>query len=672
MYKKIFSRGKINGCVIKNKVILSPMDDALGQASGELTPRAIEYYANKAKNGCGLVHVGYISVTGPELGGVAITGQPHLRTLDDSHAMNVLADRVHEYGGKLFCQLMHPGRKTSAKYNEGHMPVSSTALPSQMVGKTDACHELTKEEIKQIVQDFARGAELAYKASADGVEIHCAHFYLLNQFMSPVRNERTDEYGGSLENRCRIVVEIIQEIRKRVPKSFPITARIHILEDEGYEDDLTIDDMIEMCKYLEAKGIDAFDFSIGTIDRTGTPEMKAGWRNEYYKRVKKEINVPIYGPNEVKTPDEAEQFLEEGVYDFISMGRQLTADPEWCVKAKEGRQEDIRPCISCNFCLQRVTADESQIRCVVNPLLGREIDNLAPLAKGEGLVVVIGAGPAGLQASITLSERGFKVLLIEAGPELGGALNLANKAPGKFRIDNLIRYYIHQVEKDKNIEVRLNSEITVDKLDEIKAMDPYAIILSSGGKPVVPRVPGVEKGIESTEVLNGSIEIKDKSVAVIGGGMTGLETAHKLAADGNKVTVIEMMPIVGNGIFYFNIAKTKQHLEELGAVIKTNTSLLEIKDNSVLVTPVENKGLANTTGMKNIAGFVDEDESEEHDGPYDIECDACVLAIGVQSDLSLLDELESRFDKVVDIGDCAKPGKISDATTGGYFAAKNL
>lgn len=673
MYEKLFSKGRINGCVIPNRVVLSPMDDTLGQASGEISPRAIEYYTAKAKGGCGLIIVGYIAVVGPELGGIAMSGETHLRTLNDRHAMSILAERVHEYGSKVFCQLNHPGRKTAPEYNEGHSPVSATALPSKMVGKTAPCHELTVEEIHQIEEGFANGAEHAWKAGCDGVEIHCGHFYLMSQFISPIRNERTDEYGGSMENRCRIVVETVQKIRERVPANFPVTCRIHLFDGEGYEGENTVDDMVEVAKYLEANGVDAFNTTIGSVDRTGSPEMKAGWRNEYYKKFKAALHVPVYGPNEVKTPEEAEQFLEEGIYDFQVLGRQHSADPEWANKAKAGRSEDIRPCISCNYCLYRVTAEDAQIRCAVNPLLGREIDNLAPLKKGEGTVIVIGAGPAGIQASMTLTERGFKVKLYDKRSELCGSLNLANKAPNKFRMDNLVAWYSRQVAKNPNIEVHLNTEVTTAMLDEFKKENPYAVILASGGQPIVPgRIPGIEKGISSFDVLRGDVKMSGKTVAVIGGGMTGLETAERLAEDGNKVIVIEMMPIVGNGIFYYNVVKTQMFLSERGAEIKTSTALKEVKDHSIVVEPYHGKFIsASLKGMRNINGFIDVKENE-NTGPYEIPVDATVLSLGIRPDLSMLDELEARFERVVNIGDCTNPGRIGDATSSAYLAVKNL
>lgn len=673
MYEKLFSKGKINGCVLRNRVILSPMDDTLGTATGEISQRAIEYYAAKAKGGTGLIIVGYIAVVGPELGGIAMSGETHLITLNDRHAMSILAERVHEYGGKVFCQLNHPGRKTAPEYNEGHMPVSATAMPSKMVGKTAPCHELTVDEIHRIEDGFARGAEHAFKAGCDGIEIHCGHHYLMNQFLNPVRNERTDEYGGSMENRCRIVVETVEKIRELVPATFPVTVRLPLFDGEGYEGENTLDDYIEIAKHLEAHGVDAFNTTIGSADRTGSPEMKAGWRNEYYKKFKAALHVPIYGPNEVKTPDEAEQFLEEGVYDFQILGRAHSADPEWCNKARSGHAEDIRPCISCNYCLYRVTAEDAQIRCAVNPLLGREVDNLQPMKPGEGTVIVIGAGPAGIQSAMTLTERGYHVEMYDKRDELCGSLNLANKAPNKFRMDNLVHWYRHQVEKNPNITVHLNTEITPEKLDELAAMKPRAVVLACGGQPIVPgRIPGIEKGIASFDVLRGDVKLTGKRVAVIGGGMTGLETAERLAEDGNEVIVVEMAPIVGNGIFYYNVVKTQQFLTERGATIKTNTALREIKDGAIVFEPWHGKFVSSSLkGMRNINGYVATGEAEQT-GPYEIPVDCTVLSLGIRPDSSLLEELESRFENVVAIGDCVNPGRIGDATGAAFLAVKNL
>lgn len=675
MYEKVFSKGKINGCVLRNRVIMSPMDDCLGQASGEMTARGVEYYASKAKGGTGLVIVGFVGVIGPEYGGVSMSGQTFLCNLDDRHAMNILADRVHEFGGKVFVQLNHPGRKSSPKFNKGHVPMSASAMTPQLEARGFApCREMTKDDIALIEDAFANAAEHAYYAGCDGVELHCAHWFMFHQFISPTRNCRTDEYGGSLENRCRIVTETIAKIRAKVPASFPVTVRVHLFDNEGMEGEPDLEEWVRVTKHLEASGVDAFHFSVGVEERTGAPDMPFGWRNEYLKRFKSELHVPIYGPNETKTPDEAESLLEDDVCDFIVMGRQHSADPEWCNKAKSGHPEDIRPCISCNWCVHRVTADQAQVRCAVNPLLGREVDNLMPMKKGEGTVIVIGAGPAGIQSALTLTERGFKVKLYDKRTELCGSLNLANKAPNKFRMDNLIRYYKHVVAKNENIELHLGTEVTPAMLDEFKALDPYAVVLASGGQPIVPgKIPGIEKGIACFDVLNGKVKFSGKHVAVVGGGMTGLETAERLAEDGNKVTLIEMMPLVGNGIYFYNVRRTRRQLEAKGAVIKTSTALQEVKDDCIVVAPANVNYIGTgLDGIKNIAGVADAVVADEHDGPYEIPVDATILSLGIRPELGMLEELESRFEKVIHVGDCTNPGRIGDATGAAFLAVKNL
>lgn len=675
MYEKVFSKGKINGCVLRNRVIMSPMDDCLGQASGEMTARGVEYYASKAKGGTGLVIVGFVGVIGPEYGGVSMSGQTFLCNLDDRHAMNILADRVHEFGGKVFVQLNHPGRKSSPKFNKGHVPMSASAMTPQLEARGFApCREMTKDDIALIEDAFANAAEHAYYAGCDGVELHCAHWFMFHQFISPTRNCRTDEYGGSLENRCRIVTETISKIRAKVPASFPVTVRVHLFDNEGMEGEPDLEEWVRVTKHLEASGVDAFHFSVGVEERTGAPDMPFGWRNEYLKRFKSELHVPIYGPNETKTPDEAESLLEDDVCDFIVMGRQHSADPEWCNKAKSGHPEDIRPCISCNWCVHRVTADQAQVRCAVNPLLGREVDNLMPMKKGEGTVIVIGAGPAGIQSALTLTERGFKVKLYDKRTELCGSLNLANKAPNKFRMDNLIRYYKHVVAKNENIELHLGTEVTPAMLDEFKALDPYAVVLASGGQPIVPgKIPGIEKGVACFDVLNGKVKFSGKHVAVVGGGMTGLETAERLAEDGNKVTLIEMMPLVGNGIYFYNVRRTRRQLEAKGAVIKTSTALQEVKDDCIVVAPANVNYIGTgLDGIKNIAGVADAVVADEHDGPYEIPVDATVLSLGIRPELGMLEELESRFEKVIHVGDCTNPGRIGDATGAAFLAVKNL
>lgn len=647
MYEKIFSRGRINGCELKNRVILPAMDDSLGGTGGDISPRAIEYYAARARGGCGLIITAYAAVCGPELSGIAMPGQAHLRTYDNGLAMHNLADRIHEYGAKVFVQLHHPGRKTQAEYNNGNQPVSCSALTPAMPEGTPPARELSVDEIKKIEESFAQAAEFAYWAGIDGVEVHCAHHYLLSQFINPAKNARTDEYGGSLENRCRIVVETMRAIRQRVPARFPVTIRINGYDGEGLEGEGDLTYMGRVAKYLSENGADAIHISLGGKENVGSPEVVSGWRNFIYEHYRKCVKVPIYGPNEIKTPEEAEKILDAGFVDFVVLGRQHTADPDWANKAKAGQAQDIRPCISCNYCLHLVTAEHSPIRCSVNPLAGREIDN-PYLKPGEGTIVIIGAGPAGIEGALTAAQRGFKVKLLDKNPEIGGALQLANKAPLKFRIDNLIQYYRRQIDRNKNIELRLNYEVTPENLAEIESMNPYAVVLATGGKPIIPRVEGVERAVTANDVLCGKVKLSGKKVVVIGGGMTGLETAELLAESDNEIVLLEMLPAVGRGICINNVLKTTKILGEKGVGIKTSHRLEAIKEKTVVVRDL----VQNSTA--------------------ELECDAVVLAIGVIPENSLLDKLEARFAKVVNVGDSSEAGKIATAVHDGYYYLKHV
>ena len=648
MYNKIFSRGKINGVELKNRVIMGPMDESLGDNSGNVSPRCMEYFLARAKGGTAALVTSYVAVCPPELGGIAMPGQLRLLNIGNQLSMAHFAERVHAYGAKLFVQLHHPGRKTTAEYNDGYQPVSCSAVTPSMPKDTVPCRELTVDEIKEIERYFVKGARFAMWAGADGIQIHCAHGYLLNQFLNPAKNARTDEYGGSMENRCRIVVEIVKGIREVVGPKFPITVRLNAFEGEGLPGEADADEMRRIGKYLSQNGIDGIHLTMTSIDRVGTPDMKAGWRNQIYAYFKEAVDtIPVYGPNEVKTPEEGEKVLESGSQDFLVLARQQIADPEWVNKAREGRSEDIRPCISCNTCMQQITIDHQPLRCSVNPLAGREIDNPF-LPKGEGLVIIIGAGPGGMQAALTASERGFKVILIEKEKELGGALQLANKAPDKFRIDNLICYFKGQIEKDPNIEVWLNYEVTEEKLDELAALKPYAVVSAVGGRQVVPNIPGVSLAVMANDVLSGKREIRNKKAVVVGGGMTGLETAEYLAARGNSVKVLEMLPAPGRGIFNFNVTKTVNALEKQRTEIYTCTRADSISKEAVTVT--------DTRSGRN----------------EEIPCDVVVLAIGVYTDHSMRDMLEKRFFNVTEIGDANKAGKIMTAVRDGYDRIKVL
>ncbi len=652
-YKKLFTPIQINGVELKNRIVMSPMHDGLGLTGGDVNEQVIEYFAARAKGGVGLIINGFTVVCPDELCGTAGAGQSHLTTLDNRNSFQLLAERLHEYDCKLFVQLHHPGRSVYAPQflNGGRQPVSSTAMPASLKGDSHAApaRELTVPEIKQIVKCYAIAAQGAYTAGCDGVEVHCAHGYLFSQFINPFKNERRDEYGGSLENCCRIATETLDAIRKVVPKSFPVSVRINGSEGDfrpnGKEWDMNY--MKGVAKLLVEHGADMVNVSMGGIDCMPNPDMRARYRDDIIKNIKDVVDVPVAAVNCLKTPEEAEGMLEDGIADMAILGRQLICDPEWANKARSGREEDIRPCLSCNNCIHHSSLMQP-IRCAINPLAGREAEDNT-LVPGSGNAVVIGAGPAGIEAAFTLAAKGYDVTMYEKSGVIGGSINLADKAPGKFRMDLLLDYWKHQLEKNDKITVKLNTEITAKKLAEIKReLDPKVVCLNVGGKPVVPPMPGLENAVTAHDILSGRVTAEGKRVVIIGGGMTALETAEFMAERRNSIVLCEMMPQFAADTFIYRVAKTQLGLARQGVCMKPHTMVLGANEEGVMYRDL-------VTGLEGV-----------------LPAELIVLSLGVRPDRALREKLEEHFDNVVVLGDSSKTGTLQNATGTTFHRLKRI
>ena len=652
-YEKLFTPIQINGIELKNRIVMSPMHDGLGLTGGDVNAQVIEYFAARAKGGVGLIINGFTVVCPDELCGTAGAGQSHLTTLDNRNSFQLLAERLHEYDCKLFVQLHHPGRSVYAPQflNGGRQPVSSTAMPASLKGDSHAApaRELTVPEIKQIVKCYAIAAQGAYTAGCDGVEVHCAHGYLFSQFINPFKNERKDEYGGSLENCCRIATETLDAIRKVVPKSFPVSVRINGAEGDfrpnGKEWDMNY--MKGVAKLLVEHGADMVNVSMGGIDCMPNPDMRARYRDDIIRNIKEVVEVPVAAVNCLKTPEEAEGMLEDGVADMAILGRQLICDPEWANKARSGREEDIRPCLSCNNCIHHSSLMQP-IRCAINPLAGREAEDNT-LVPGSGNAVVIGAGPAGIEAALTLAAKGYDVTVYEKAGVIGGSINLADKAPGKFRMDLLLDYWKRQLEKNDRITVKLNTEISEEKLREIKrVLDPKVVCLNVGGKPVVPPMPGLENTVTAHDVLSGRVTVEGKRVVIIGGGMTALETAEFMAERKNSIVLCEMMPQFAADTFIYRVAKTQLGLARQGVCMKPHTMVLGANEEGVMYRDL-------VTGLEGV-----------------LPAEVIVLSLGVRPDRALRAKLEEHFDNVVVLGDSNKTGTLQNATGATFHRLKRI
>lgn len=652
-YEKLFTPIQINGVELKNRIVMSPMHDGLGLTGGDVNRQVIEYFAARAKGGVGLIINGFTVVCPDELCGTAGAGQSHLTTLDNRNSFQLLAERLHEYDCKLFVQLHHPGRSVYAPQflNGGRQPVSSTAMPASMKGDSHAApaRELTVPEIKQIVKCYAIAAQGAYTAGCDGVEVHCAHGYLFSQFINPFKNERKDEYGGSLENCCRIATETLDAIRKVVPKNFPISVRINGAEGDfrpnGKEWDMNY--MKGVAKLLVEHGADMVNVSMGGMDCMPNPDMRARYRDDIIKNIKDVVDVPVAAVNCLKTPEEAEGMLEDGIADMAILGRQLICDPEWANKARTGREEDIRPCLSCNNCIHHSSLMQP-IRCAINPLAGRESEDNT-LVPGTGNAVVIGAGPAGIEAALTLAAKGYDVTMYEKSGVIGGSINLADKAPGKFRMDILLDYWKRQLEKNDKITVKLNTEITDEKLAEIKReLDPKVVCLNVGGKPVVPPMPGLENAVTAHDILSGKVSVEGKRVVIIGGGMTALETAEFMAERKNSIVLCEMMPQFAADTFIYRVVKTQLGLARQGVCMKPHTMVLGANEEGVMYCDL-------VTGLEGV-----------------LPAEVIVLSLGVRPDRALRAKLEEQFDNVLVLGDTNKTGTLQNATGETFHRIKRI
>lgn len=688
-YEKLFTPGKIGNVEIKNRVVMPPMMLGFGQMDGRPTEEMMNYYEERAKGGTGLIVTEITRINdfsgASAFAQLAISHDYHIAPLAE------MIRRVHKHGAKMFIQLHHPGRQNlgllmgtvplsigmekimGKAYDRMFYkvaPIGKKMMEKDIVLKTvspSKCEraysaeslnrEMSKKEIKKIIGQFIDGAVRAQKAGADGVELHAAHGYLIQQFLSPYTNRRTDEYGGSLENRLRFLREIVEGIKAKCGKEYPIIVRLSV--DEFYEKigkpgiGYTLEEGVQMAKAIEKMGADAIDVSSAGYDTYNywlePTSFEPGWRKYLAAAVKKEVSIPVLAANLIRSPEQAEAQLEEGIQDFVCLGRPHIADPHWANKAKEGRADEIKRCICCLYCMESMQNNAykgTHANCSVNPKLGHEKETLKMDGNGRA-VVIIGAGPAGLSAAEHLGARGFKVIVLEKDAVAGGQLQLANKPPLKDKIDWCIEDMVSAAQRN-GAEIRYNTPATVEL---VETLQPYAVVLATGGMAIKPRaikgsdLPNV---CTTTEILNGTVQLKDKNVAVIGSGMTGLETAEMLTEAGNKVTIVEMAPTIAPGTWMQHVDDCMPRLKKHDTKFFVGHKLESIEENAINLTEVK-------TGNIRV-----------------VPCDNVVLSLGVRPVNNLLEGLQGKFQKVYSIGDAAKTGRIADATAAGYALAKTL
>ncbi|WP_101772257.1 NAD(P)/FAD-dependent oxidoreductase [Peptostreptococcus faecalis] len=645
-YSKLFSPGKIGDLEIQNRVIMSSMGCSMANVDGTPSEQMISYYEKRARGGVGLICTEVTRINDEH--GIGEPAQLSVSHDEVILGLSKLADAVHKHGTKIFVQLHHPGNQTGSAAMYGVQPVAPSAVTCPIVGEEPRV--LSTEEVKGLIQDYIDGAWRAQQAGIDGVEIHGAHGYLINQFFSKHTNKRTDQYGGSLENRVRMAVEIIEGIRKRCGSDFPVTIRVTVEEFMG-DEGIQLDEGVEICKLLEKAGVDAIGVTSGIYESMNTIveplSYDEGWRVYLTEKVKNAVKIPVYGNGVIRHPDFAEKLIEEGKMDFIGMGRPHLADPEWCFKAKNDQADRIRYCVSCLRCFESVFSNSGAcvpIECSVNAQLGKE--SRYPYYAKDGknrTVVIIGGGPAGLESARVLAERRFKPILFELTDVLGGNVAIGKNPPGKEKLGWFIDYLKTELDR-LGVDIRMNTKVDIDKIEKL---NPYAIILATGSVPIIPKnIPGVfnENVYNVPDILSGKIQLRNKKVAVIGSGMTGIELAEMLASQGNEVSVIEMAKKIAPDGYWQSVMDVLKHLQEYNVKLMPEHKLLSIEKDRVKL----------------------EGETTE------LLCDEVVLALGVKSENSLCQELKSKFDNVYNIGDSHKVGKIVNAVSDAFVLCNNL
>lgn len=575
MYEKIFEPARIGSLELKNRIIVTPISTVMANEDGSPSEKYIRYIEEKAKGDWGLIVSEYYVV---ERKAGLFTRCFDISTEELIKKHSEVTKRVHAAGGKISAQINHGGRQIHKEIFGKELIAPSSVRDFAI---RDLPRELTIEEIHDLIEGYGNTALNLKKAGFDAVEIYGCHGFLVSQFLSRASNKRTDEYGGSLQGRCRFVVEVIQNIRKKVGKEFPVTIRIST--EEFVPGGLTLEENKAIAVILENAGVDAISCSKGvyvTGENIAPPNMleHAGYLNNAAE-IKKAVNIPVIFTGRVNDPNIAESILRSGKADFIGMTRASLADPQLLNKVKEGRFDDIQYCIGCNQGCIGSVFNGMHLRCLVNPFTGREDDIEVKSAEAQKKVIVVGGGIAGCEAALMAAKRGHDVTLYESQSKLGGQWNLAGMPPGKTELLSLLTWQKRKLNK-YGVKVVLNTYMTIDM---VHAEKPDEVIIATGAMPFIPPIKGIHQPhvVTANDVLSGK-EFFGKHVVVIGGGLVAAETAEFIATYGSKVVMIELADEILKGMDHHNRNVLMRNLKHHEVEMHTNSSLTEIQSDTVL------------------------------------------------------------------------------------------
>ena len=650
-YPKIFEPLTVKRMTIRNRVAMTPMGTNYGETSGEMSNRHMNYYSLRAKGGVGLIILENANVEYP----VGSNGTSQIRIDHDSFMPRYyqLVENLHKNGATVAIQINHAGASASSA-RTGMETVSSSNIPTKVGGEIP--RPMTKEEIFTTVKKYGEAAKRVQAIGFDAVEIHCGHSYLMSQFISPYYNKRTDEFGGSVENRLRFPRMVLEEVRRQVGPWFPIIVRISA--EERVPGGNTLEDTLEYLQYLD-EFVDMYDVSCGLnpslqyqIDSNYLPD---GWRSYQARAVKEKFGKPVINAGNYRDPKVVEKVLESGDVDMVGMGRGLIADPDWVVKVQKGEDEMIRKCISCNVgCAGNRIGVNRPIRCTVNPAVPEGDIYKKLKVKKNCNVVVVGAGTAGMEAACTAAEVGCNVFVLEKQDHVGGLSTFISDLPSKTRMKDFPRYLGKRAEKLPNLYMFLNTEATIEKIRNFK---PDIVVNATGSVPLVPPIPGLRENIAAGNVatifdminnLNAGKYpddfCKGKKVVVMGGGSVGLDVIEYFAPRGAECCIVDMLPQIGMIADPITKCSMRETHDKYGVKEYVNTALQEVKENAFVVkTP----------------------EGEIKELTFDLGFNC----LGMRANNPILPELEEEFADtdtyVYTIGDSVRARRIMEGTMDG-------
>ena len=645
-YAHLFQPLRLGRTVLKNRIEAAPVSVANLTPQAHFTPDNIAIFERKAKGGAAIVNMGEARID-------LKTGISHLLclALDDPEVMPSLilaTDAIRRHNAIPAIEILHPGGRANPEYYDGRIWAPSDA-PGHLGKDYTALDEKT---IDYIVNCFANAAEMAWLGGVEMVMIHGGHGWLLHEFLSPLNNHRTDKFGGSLENRARISLMVVDAIRRRCPE---LLIEFRLSGSELVEGGLAIDDQVEFAKLLDGK-VDLIHVTAGTFHYPETnqhmvPSMfhPFGVNVEFAAAIKKAVKTPVAVVGGLDEPELMEQVLAEGKADIIAVGRSIIADAQMPGKLRGGRADDVTPCIRCNHCISEsfvpyVKYSSRLTRCSVNPVAGREYTekDVCP-ALIPKKVLVIGGGPAGMEAAITLADRGHQVILAEKSGRLGGAIRFAGHVSFKSKLDQLMQVLIRRVERRK-ITVMLNTDMTPELA---RSLRPDAIVCAIGADPIVPPVPGVDLEIAVSAVgMHEHMEEIGQNVVILGGGLVGCEESILLGELGKKVTVLEMKPELCRDAPFLHHEAVLLEMERLGITART--------------------------GMR-CTGILPDGVTAEQDGKeIKLPADTVIIAAGLAPKLDEAESFRSCAPEFWKIGDCRQARNVRLAIHEGYDAGSYI